>query len=146
MFDGYFDDEAATAEALVDGWYGTGDRGAIDDEGYLSIVGRVKDLIRSGGEWVAPPEVEHVLASCPGVGDVAVVGVPDPQWGEVVCAVVVPRAEGPAVTLEALRAHCHDRLASYKHPRRVVLVATVPRTPATGQVQRALIVRQLTGA
>ena len=145
MFDGYFDNDAATAEALIDGWYQTGDRGAIDDEGFLSIAGRVKDLIRSGGEWVAPPEVEHVLSSCPGVGDVAVVGVPDPQWGEVVCAVVVLRTGGPEVTLESLRTHCRDQLASYKHPRRIEIVATFPRTPATGQIQRALIVKQLTG-
>jgi fatty-acyl-CoA synthase len=145
MFDGYFDNEAATAESLIDGWYQTGDRGVIDDEGFLSIVGRVKDLIRSGGEWVAPPEVEHVLSSCPGVGDVAVVGVPDAQWGEVVCAVVVPRADAPAVTLDALRAHCRDLLAPYKHPRRIELVESFPRTPATGQIQRALIVKQLTG-
>jgi acyl-CoA synthetase (AMP-forming)/AMP-acid ligase II len=145
MFDGYFDNEAATAEALVDGWYQTGDRGAIDEDGYLSIVGRVKDLIRSGGEWVAPPEVEHVLSSCAGVGDVAVVGIPDTQWGEVVCAVVVPRAGGPVVTLDELRAHCRDLLAPYKHPRRIEIVESFPRTPATGQIQRALIVKQLTG-
>src|SRR5207249_11861547 len=110
-----------------------GDRGVLDDEGYLSIVGRVKDLIRSGGEWVAPPEVEHALSSCPGVGDVAVVGIPDDRWGEVVCAVVVQRTGGPEVTLELLRVHCRDRLAAYKHPRRIEIVASFPRTPATGQ-------------
>jgi acyl-CoA synthetase (AMP-forming)/AMP-acid ligase II len=142
MFDGYFDNDAATAEALVDGWYQTGDRGVVDDEGFLSIVGRVKDLIRSGGEWVAPPEVEHALAGHPAVADVAVVGVPDDRWGEIVCAVVVPRP-GRTVTLDELRAHCRPMLAAYKQPRRLELVDTFPRTAATGQIQRALIVRQL---
>src|SRR5207253_6875249 len=99
LFDGYFEDEAATAEALVDGWYRTGDLAEVDDEGYLTIVGRARDVIRTGGETVAPGEVEAVLATHPAVADVAVVGVPDVEWGAVVCAVVVPAARGEAPTL-----------------------------------------------
>jgi acyl-CoA synthetase (AMP-forming)/AMP-acid ligase II len=138
LFEGYFDDPEATAEALVDGWYRTGDLADVDDEGYVSIVGRAKDLIRTGGESVVPAEVEVVLASHPEVRDVAVVGLPDAQWGEIVCAVVVGE-----VTLEDLTAHCDGRLARFKQPRRLALVDAIPRTPATNQVQRRLIVEQL---
>ncbi|MGZ8734681.1 MAG: class I adenylate-forming enzyme family protein [Acidimicrobiia bacterium] len=141
LMDGYFDDPDATAAALdADGWYHSGDLGALDDEGYLSIVGRLRDVIRTGGESVAPSEVEGVLAAHPEVVEVAVVGVPDARWGEVVCAVVV--AAGP-VELDDLRAFCADRLARFKQPRRLQLVSELPRTAATGQVQRALLVERL---
>jgi acyl-CoA synthetase (AMP-forming)/AMP-acid ligase II len=143
LMDGYFDDPAATAAALRDGWYHTGDLGALDDDGYLSIVGRARDVIRTGGETVAPSEVEAVLAGHPGVGEVAVVGVPDPRWGEVVTAVVVPAPDARAPTLADLRAHCSGRLAAFKQPRRLAVVAALPRTPATGQVQRTLLVEHL---
>jgi acyl-CoA synthetase (AMP-forming)/AMP-acid ligase II len=144
LFDGYFGDGEVTAQALVDGWYRTGDRAEIDEDGYLTIVGRAGDTIRTGGETVAPAEVEAALAECAAVADVAVVGIPDPQWGEVVCAVVVPSAKGAAPTLEQLRAHCSGRLAAFKHPRRVVLLDAIPRTTATGQVQRSLLTEMLT--
>src|SRR5439155_11361116 len=111
LMDGYFDDPEATGEALIDGWYHTGDLGVLDDEGYVSIVGRARDVIRTGGETVAPPEVEAALADHPGIADLAVVGLPDAQWGEVVCAVVV--ASGDAPTLEQLVAHCDGRLARF---------------------------------
>jgi acyl-CoA synthetase (AMP-forming)/AMP-acid ligase II len=145
LMDGYFDAPDATAEVLRDGWYHTGDLGGLDDEGYLSIVGRARDVIRTGGETVAPIEVEEVLAAHPAVGEVAVVGVPDVQWGETVTAVIVLAAGAPdaAVSVDALRAHCDGRLAPFKHPRRVEIVAALPRTAATGQVQRPLIVERL---
>jgi fatty-acyl-CoA synthase len=143
LMDGYFDDPDATAEALVGGWYHTGDLGVLDDEGYVSIVGRARDVIRTGGETVAPPEVEAVVGSHPDVAEVAVVGVPDPRWGEVVTAVIVPRAGASPVTVEELRAFCAGRLAAFKQPRRVETVASLPRTAATGQIQRPLIVEQL---
>lgn len=138
LFDGYFEDPAATAEALVDGWYRTGDLAEVDDDGYLSIVGRAKDVIRTGGETVVPAEVEVVLAEHPAVHDVAVVGLPDTQWGEVVCAVVVGD-----LALDDLVAHCAGRLARFKQPRRLVVVETIPRTAATNQVQRRLLVEQI---
>ena len=138
LFDGYFDDPEATAAALVDGWYRTGDLAEVDDEGFLSIVGRARDVIRTGGETVAPVEVEAALADHPAVADVAVLGIADAQWGEVVCAVVVP-AGTAAPTLEELRAHCSGRLASFKQPRRLAVVDEIPRTPSTNQVQRRLL-------
>jgi acyl-CoA synthetase (AMP-forming)/AMP-acid ligase II len=142
MFDGYFDDDAATAQALRGGWFHTGDRGALDDEGYLSIVGRLKELIRTGGETVAPSEVEAALSDTPGVAELAIVGVPDVQWGEVVCAVVVPEADA-SVSLDALKQHAEGRIAGFKKPRRLAIAEALPRTAATGQVQRALLVEQI---
>jgi len=143
LMDGYFDAPDATAEVLRDGWYHTGDLGALDDEGYLSIVGRARDVIRSGGETIAPVEVEAALVDHPSVAEVAVVGVPDVQWGEVVTAVLVLRDGALAPDVDALREFCTDRLASFKHPRRVAIVDALPRTPATGQIQRTLIVERL---
>jgi acyl-CoA synthetase (AMP-forming)/AMP-acid ligase II len=144
LMDGYFDNPDATAEALADGWYHTGDLGAFDDDGYLSIVGRARDVIRSGGETIAPVEIEQVLAAHPAFAEVAVVGVPDAQWGEIVTACVVIATDAAEVPdVDALRAWCGDRLASFKHPRRIVVVDALPRTPATGQVQRTLIVERI---
>jgi acyl-CoA synthetase (AMP-forming)/AMP-acid ligase II len=144
LFDGYFDNPEATAEALTDdGWFRTGDVAALDDDGFYSIVGRVKDVIRTGGETVAPVEVELALADHPSFADVAVVGIPDPQWGEIVCAAVVLRDGADAPDVEALRDYVGDRLARFKHPRMVVVLDAVPRTPATRQVQRRLIIEQV---
>ena len=139
LFDGYFDDDAATATALVDGWYRTGDLAEVDSDGYLTIVGRAGELIRTGGESVAPSEVEAVLATHPAVADVAVIGLPDERWGEIVCAVVVARAPASPPDVSSLRSHCEGRLAAFKHPRRVAVVAAIPRTAATNQVQRRLL-------
>lgn len=145
LFNGYFDDPESTAAAFTpDGWFRTGDVAAVDDEGYLSIIGRVRDVIRSGGETVAPSEVEAALADHPALADVAVVGVPDPRWGEIVCAVVV-LADGCAPpTLDDLLEHCGPRLAKFKRPRRVEVVDAIPRTPATNQVQRRLLIERIT--
>jgi len=137
VMSGYFDLPRETAEVLQDGWYRTGDLADIDDEGYLSIVGRRKEVIRTGGETVAPAEVEAVLNTHPGVAESAVVGVADERWGEVVCAVVVVRPGASAPTVADLRAHIGDRLAPFKHPRRVTTVDRLPRTSATGQIQRS---------
>ncbi len=138
LTDGYFDAPDATARALRDGWFHTGDLGVLDDDGYLMIVGRKNELIRTGGESVAPAEVEGALADHPGLSEVAVVGLPDPEWGEVVCAVCVAKGQGPS--LEDLRAHCEGRVARFKQPRRMERVDALPRTQATGQVQRALLI------
>jgi fatty-acyl-CoA synthase len=143
LMDGYFDNPEATAEALQDGWYHTGDLGAFDADGHLSIVGRARDVIRSGGETISPVEIEQVLSAHPAFVEVAVVGVPDTTWGEIVTACVVVREGSEAPDVDALRAWCADRLASFKHPRRVVVLDALPRTPATGQVQRTLIVERI---
>ncbi len=142
LMDGYFDNPEATREALRDGWYHTGDLGDLDPDGTLRIVGRLRDIIRSGGESIAPAEVEAALSSHPDVSELAVVGIPDPEWGELVCAAVVPH-EGRVPTLDQLRVHCEGRLASYKQPRRLALVEALPRTPATGQVQRSLLIERI---
>lgn len=143
VFGGYFEDDDANAEAFVDGWYRTGDLAEVDEEGFLSIVGRARDVIRTGGETVAPSEVEAALAGCAGVADVAVVGLPDVEWGEVVCAVVVAADAGAPPTLEQLRAHCDGRLAGHKQPRRLAVLEAIPRTSPTNQVQRRLLVEML---
>jgi acyl-CoA synthetase (AMP-forming)/AMP-acid ligase II len=100
-------------------------------------------VIRTGGETVAPPEVEAVLAKLPGVADVAVIGLPDQQWGEVVCAVIVPTADTAPPALDDVRSHCEGLLARFKVPRRVEIVDAIPRTPATQQVQRRLLIERL---
>lgn len=141
LMDGYFDRPVETATALAGGWYHTGDLGTMDDEGYLWITGRAREVIRTGGETVSPVEVEQALAGLPGVIDMAVVGVPDPQWGEVVCLAVVadPAGGSPAPDPAVVRSYLSSGLAAFKHPRRVVAVESIPRTPATGQVQRTLL-------
>jgi malonyl-CoA/methylmalonyl-CoA synthetase len=123
-----------------DGWFRTGDIGERDDAGYLRLVGRAKELIISGGYNVYPREVEDALASHPGVAEVAVAGTPDPEWGEVVTAYVVPAPGAPAPSVDDLRSHVAEELASYKQPRRVVTVAALPRN-ALGKVQRHLLHR-----
>jgi acyl-CoA synthetase (AMP-forming)/AMP-acid ligase II len=132
---GYFRNPEATNEAFRDGWFYTGELAEQDDEGFLYIVGRTKEMIRTGGEWVAPVEVDAVLQGHPAILDVAVAGVPDEHWGEVVTAFVVVRP-GHTVVVEDLRQFCEGRLTAYKHPRRVVRIDEVPRTGTTGQIQR----------
>ena len=143
LMDGYFNNPEATREALQEGWYHTGDIGVLDEEGFLSVIGRMKDLIRTGGEGVAPTEVEAALSTHPGIQELAVVGIPDPQWGEVICAAVVPE-EGVSITLESLQETSLEVLAGFKKPRRLEIVSALPRTTATGQVQRLLLVEQIT--
>jgi acyl-CoA synthetase (AMP-forming)/AMP-acid ligase II len=139
MMDGYFELPDQTAEVFVDGWYRSGDVAETDDEGFLTITGRRREVIRSGGETVAPAEVELALAGCPGIRSVAVVGLPDPVWGELVCAAVVLDRPGECPSLEAVRSHLGQSLATFKHPRRIVAVDELPKTPATGQIMRSRV-------
>ncbi len=140
VFSGYWDDPAATAEALVDGWLRTGDVGILDEEGHLHLVDRIKDLVLVSGFNVYPREVERALATHPAVAEVAVVGVPHPYTGEAVKAFVVAR--GPAdereVTDDELTEHCRRLLARYKCPESIEFVAELPHT-ATGKVRRAAL-------
>jgi len=142
LCDGYFDDPEATAAALAGGWFHTGDLGALDAEGHLSITGRKKEILRTGGESVSPAEVEAVLRDAPGLEDVALVGLPDPHWGDLLCAAVVAKP-GIEVTLAALQAHCEGKLAGFKKPRRIARLEALPRTAATNQIQRTLLVEQI---
>ncbi|GLZ11999.1 fatty-acyl-CoA synthase [Actinomadura sp. NBRC 104425] len=140
---GYWENPEATAAAFDDaGWFHSGDVGHLDEDGYLYIVDRLKDMIISGGENVYPAEVERVLAAMPGVADAAVVAAPDEQWGETVVAVVKP-AEGATITLEDVREHAARHLARYKLPRRLKIVQDVPRN-ASGKLDKVAI-RRLVG-
>ncbi|MEO3785757.1 long-chain fatty acid--CoA ligase [Actinocorallia sp. B10E7] len=141
---GYWEDPEATAAAFdEEGWFHSGDIGHLDADGCLYIVDRLKDMIISGGENVYPAEVEQALADLPGVADVAVVGVPDEEWGETVVA-VVSLAEGAELTLEGLREHAAAGLAGYKLPRRLRVVAAVPRN-ASGKLDKIAIRRLAEG-
>lgn len=127
-----------TAEALREGWLYSGDMGRLDEEGYLYLAGRAKDMIISGGENIYPLEIERLLKENPQIRDAAVVGVPDREWGESVLAVVVP-APGTTLTREAVVDYVRQRLAGYKKPRYVELVDTLPVTTATGKVQKGVL-------
>jgi acyl-CoA synthetase (AMP-forming)/AMP-acid ligase II len=131
---GYWENPDATGEALEDGWFHTGDGGTIDEGGYLTISDRKKDVIITGGENVSSIEVEDAVFSHPAVAEVAVIGIPDDRWGELVTALVV-LAEGEQVTADELIAHTKARIASYKAPKRVEFRDAIPRT-ATGKIQK----------
>ena len=139
MMDGYFELPEQTKEVFVDGWYRSGDLAEADAEGYLTITGRRREVIRSGGETVAPAEVELALAGCPGIRSVAVIGLPDPVWGELVCAAVVLDRPGECPSLDVLRSHLGSALAAFKHPRKIIAVDDLPKTPATGQIMRSRV-------
>ena len=126
VFAGYWRDPGATAAAFADGWLLTGDVAARDEEGYYRIVGRLKDMVISGGENVYPAEIENVLHEHPAVAEAAVVGVPDERWGEACLAFVVP-APGTDAIEDELLGFCRERLARYKVPRAVRLVERLPR-------------------
>jgi fatty-acyl-CoA synthase len=131
---GYWENPDATTEALEGGWFHTGDGGTIDDDGYLTISDRKKDVIITGGENVSSIEVEDVVFSHPAVAEVAVIGVPDDRWGELVTAIVVV-AEGEQVSEEEIIAHCKAHIAGYKAPKRVEFRDELART-ATGKIQK----------
>jgi fatty-acyl-CoA synthase len=131
---GYWNNPAATAEVLRGDWLRTGDLATRDAEGFLTLVGRARHMYISGGENVYPAEIERVYLEHPGVREIAVVGVPDPKWGEVGCAYVVP-TPGAAFDAEALLAWGRERLAGFKLPKRFVAVAELPKTE-TGKVQK----------
>jgi fatty-acyl-CoA synthase len=134
---GYWRDPEATSAAIVDGWFHTGDGGTMDDDGYVSISDRKKDVIITGGENVSSIEVEDCLSSHPEVAEVAVIGVPDEKWGETVKALVVLRPGASAGEPE-LVAHCRAHLAHYKCPTSVELRSELART-ATGKLQKFLL-------
>lgn len=140
VFDGYLDDPDANAKAFADGWFRTGDLGFLDDDGHLTIAGRIKDLINQGGEKIAPGEVERTIAEHAAVANVCAFGVPHPTLGEVVVAAVVP-LDGALATEGSIIEFAQTRLAPFKVPRRILFIATLPKG-ATGKVDRTALVRK----
>ena len=141
LFSGYWRDPEATAAAFLEGgWYRTGDIGKLTADGYLYILDRAKDMIISGGENIYPAEVEAVLARHPGVAAVAVIGRPDPTWGEAVHAVIIPAT--PDASAEEIIAWCRGQLAHFKCPKSAQFVAALPRT-TTGKVLKRELRAQL---
>ena len=138
LFRRYRGDPERTAAVLRDGWLRTGDLGRLGTDGRLTVLGRVDDLVISGGVNVHPDEVEAVLATHPGVAEVAVAGRADPEWGQRVIAVVVPRDPRNPPTLDDLRGYARERLAAAKAPRELTLVPALPRT-ASGKLLRRLL-------
>ena len=125
---GYWNNPQATAEALRDGWFHTGDMARVDADGFYYIVGRKKDMIISGGENIYAAEVEAVLIQHPAVADAALIGVPDAKWGEVGRAIVVLKA-GQTLTADEIIEFCRQKLARYKAPKTVVFTSALPRSP-----------------
>ena len=138
---GYWDDEARTAEAIRDGWMHTGDLATVDEQGYCNIVGRVKDMLIRGGENIYPREIEEFLFRHPKVQAVQVFGVPDPKYGEEVCAWIVLKP-GESATEDEIRAFCRDQIAHYKIPRYIRFVDEMPMT-VTGKVQKFVMRDQM---
>jgi acyl-CoA synthetase (AMP-forming)/AMP-acid ligase II len=132
VVDGYLDNPGANAASFRDGWFRTGDVGQLSSDGYLTLVGRIKELINRGGEKISPYEVENVLLTHPSVSEAAVYPVPDDKYGEVVGAVVVLKGEA---TPDELLGHCGESMASFKVPARLTVLAEIPKGP-TGKVQR----------
>jgi acyl-CoA synthetase (AMP-forming)/AMP-acid ligase II len=131
---GYYRNPQATEEFFRGGWCHTGDIGFLDDQGYVHVTGRKKNMIKSGGISIFPEEIEEVLSAFPGVADVAVVAWRHPEWGESVKALVVPKA-GAVMEAESIIRFCKERLATYKAPKLVEFVASLPRT-ALGKIDR----------
>jgi acyl-CoA synthetase (AMP-forming)/AMP-acid ligase II len=137
---GYWNRPQDTAEALQDGWLHTGDIGEMDEDGYLYIMDRKKDMIISGGENIYPAEIEDSLLRHPKVADVGVIGCPDEKWGEAVKAIVVVKA-GEKLTAEELIEWCQGKIGRFKIPKKVVLSDAIPRTP-TGKILKRVLREQ----
>jgi acyl-CoA synthetase (AMP-forming)/AMP-acid ligase II len=132
VINGYANNPVANAEAFTDGWFRTGDQGRLSRDGYLSLVGRLKEMINRGGEKIAPREIDEVLLQHPAVGEAVAFGTPHEKWGEEVAAAVVLKGDASEKDLIAF---ARERLADYKVPRRLFIVEQIPRT-ATGKIQR----------
>src|SRR5262245_15305006 len=132
---GYENNPEANASAFTDGWFRTGDQGFLDNDGYLTLVGRLKEMINRGGEKISPREIDEVLLAHPAVAEAVCFGVTHPTWGEEVAAAVV--LSQPATEAELL-SYCRERLADFKRPKQIHITDAIPRT-ATGKIQRRLV-------
>ena len=137
LLQGYYEDPERTAAAFEGGWFHSGDLATVDDEGYITIVDRKKDMIKTGGENVASREVEETIYGVASVSEVAVVGVPHPYWIEAVVAVVV-RRPGQTLTEDEVIAHCRAHLAGFKVPKQVVFLEALPKNPSGKVLKREL--------
>jgi fatty-acyl-CoA synthase len=137
LLQGYFNDPERTATAFAGGWFHSGDLAVIDSEGYITVVDRKKDMIKTGGENVASREVEEALYRLDGVSEVAVVGLPHPRWIEAVTAVIVTKA-GQSLDQAQVIAHCEQQLAHFKVPKRVLFVDALPKNPSGKLLKREL--------
>jgi acyl-CoA synthetase (AMP-forming)/AMP-acid ligase II len=140
---GYENNPEANAKSFTDGWFRTGDQGFLDADGYLTLTGRIKELINRGGEKIGPREIDEVLLSHPAVAEAVAFGVPHATWGEEVAAAVVLKESQPATEAELL-AFCKERLADFKRPKKFYIIDTIPRT-ATGKIQRGAVAKALAG-
>jgi acyl-CoA synthetase (AMP-forming)/AMP-acid ligase II len=141
VVDGYENNPEANAASFTNGWFRTGDQGYLDADGYLTLTGRIKELINRGGEKIAPREIDEVLLTHPSVAEAVAFGVPHASWGEEVAAAVVLREpQTEAVILN----YCKERLADFKRPKKIYIVETIPRT-ATGKIQRGAVAKALLG-
>jgi len=140
---GYFHDDERTQAAFEGGWFHSGDLATIDEEGYISVVDRKKDMIKTGGENVASREVEEMIYRLPQVSEVAVIGLPDPKWVEAVTAVIVLKA-GQSLGEAEVIAHCSQHMAHFKAPKRVVFTDTLPKNPSGKLLKRELRLRYTT--
>jgi fatty-acyl-CoA synthase len=134
VMSGYWQAPQATAAVLNDGWFRSGDMGHLDEEGFLYVDGRSKDMIISGGENIYPAEIENLLIESPDIAEASVIGRPDPRWGEIVVAVVVPKANSTISSEQVLKL-LEGRIARFKHPKEVVLVKALPKT-ALGKIRK----------
>ena len=142
LLSGYYNDPDKTAAAFAGGWFHSGDLATVDEDGYITVVDRVKDMIKTGGENVASREVEEMIYRLPQVSEVAVVGLPDPRWIEAVTAVVVVK-DGETLTTETVISHCAQSMAHFKAPKRVIFVDHLPRNPSGKLLKRELRRRYL---
>ena len=138
---GYWNDSVKTAEAIVDGWMYTGDLGSMDEQGYITVVGRSKDMIIRGGENIYPIEVENFLYRHPKISDVQIVGVPDDHYGEVLAAWIIPKS-GETITEQEIRDFCYNQIAHFKIPTYIRFVEQYPMT-VTGKIQKFKIVEAM---
>jgi fatty-acyl-CoA synthase len=137
LLSGYYKDPERTADSFAGGWFHSGDLAKVDDEGYITVVDRKKDMIKSGGENVASREVEEAIYRLDGVSEVAVIGLPDPKWVEAVTAVIVPKA-GAKLTEQGVIEGARQWLAGFKLPKRVVFVESLPKNPSGKLLKREL--------
>jgi len=136
MMKEYWNRPDATAEAFDNGWFRTGDIAEIDDEGFIFIKDRIKDMIISGGENIYPAEIENVIIAHPAINEVAVIGLPDEKWGEIACAIVV--GDESSLSEEELIKHCAEKLSRFKLPKKVIFIEVIPRNPAGKILKRVL--------